>query len=267
MIMRTRHFVFAALAVSLMGLGAGSIANDAVAAGDNVTPAPAQRWSFNGPFGKYDNAKLRRGYEVYKGVCAACHSMEYVAFRNLTEIGYSKEEVEAIAAEYEVEDGPDDYGDMFMRPARGSDYFPSPFANENAARSSNNGALPPDLSLITKARAHGPDYLYALLIGYEDAPDGVDVGDLSYNPYFPGRAIAMAVPLFDEAVEYADGTTATTDQMARDVTHFLTWAAEPTMAKRKQLGLRVMLFMLLLTGLTYLSNKKVWAGLKGKKND
>ena len=219
-----------------------------------------QNWSFDGVFGKFDKAALQRGFQVYKEVCAGCHGLEYIAFRNLTELGLNVDQVKAIAAEYEVEDGPDDEGEMFTRPAILADILPSPFANDNAARASNNGALPPDLSLIAKARTGGPDYLHALLTGYEDAPADVTINEgMSYNPYFLGNQIAMPPPIDDDAVEYTDGTPATVDQMSLDVVQFLMWAAEPKLEIRKRMGNKVILFLLVLTALFYASKRKVWS--------
>jgi cytochrome c1 len=182
-------------------------------------------------------------------------------YRNLEALGYGEKAIQAIAAEHEVTDGPDEEGEMFERPARPSDRFVAPFPNPEAARAANNGALPPDLSLMTKARAGGPDYLFALLTGYEEEPpEGVEfVEGMYYNPYFPGRQIAMPPPLFDDAVEYADGTPATVEQMARDVVTFLSWAAEPEMEERKRLGIKVILFLVVLTGLFYAVKRKVWS--------
>lgn len=251
------------------GIALGSVVfGGAALASGNAEAPKEQDWSFQGVFGTYDRAAQQRGFQVYREVCASCHALEYIAFRNLTEIGFTEDEVKAIAAEYEVPAAPDEYGDVGTRPALQSDYWPSPFPNENAARFSNNGALPPDLSLIVKARAHGSDYVYSILTGYEDRPADFELGDgLSYNPYFPNRQIAMALPLFEDAVEYADGTAATEDQMARDVTVFLSWASEPELEARHKLGFKVMLFLAFLTVLVYFSNKKVWADIKGKKSD
>ena len=220
----------------------------------------ARSWSFNGVFGGFDRGALQRGYLVYKDVCASCHALKYLGFRNLVEIGFSEAEAKAIAAEYEVEDGPDEFGEMFMRPARLSDSFVAPFANENEARASNNGALPPDLSLIIKARKGGEDYVYALLTGYEDEPPAhVELGDgMSYNPYFAGGQIAMTPPMFDDAVEFADGTVATEAQMAESVGTFLTWAAEPKLEDRKRLGFKVVIFLVVLTALLYATKRKIW---------
>lgn len=238
---------------------AGLAAAPAFAAG-NVTAPESIDWSHNGPFGTFDRAATQRGLLVYKEVCAGCHSLKYVAFRTLADIGLSEEEVKAFAAESDVTDGPDEDGEMFTRPAKPSDKFPSPFANENAARAANGGAAPPDLSLMTKARNGASNYLYSLLTGYADAPDGVELAEgMSYNPYFTGHQIAMPPPLSDDAVEYADGTKATVDQMAYDVVSFLAWTAEPEMEDRKRLGVKVVLFLVLFSILMYAVKRKVWA--------
>ena len=223
----------------------------------------AQDWSFDGIFGTYDRAALRRGVQVYQEVCASCHGLKLVAYRNLGDVGYGADEVKAIAAEFEVTDGPNDDGDMFTRPARPEDRFASPFENDQAARAANNGALPPDLSVITKARKGGGDYIYALLSGYAEEPpaDFKLAEGLYYNEFFPGQQIAMYPPLGDDAVEYTDGSKATTAQMAKDVTTFLVWAAEPEMEERKRLGIKVMLFLLVLTGLLYALKRKIWSDL------
>ncbi|MGC6511206.1 MAG: cytochrome c1 [Parvibaculales bacterium] len=232
------------------------------AAGDAKHPA-AQDWSFNGPFGTFDRSALRRGYKVYQEVCASCHSMNQLRFRNLSQDGgpeFSEPEVKAIAAGFTVEDGPDDYGDMFERPGLPKDAFVNPFPNENAARAANGGAYPPDLSLITKARGLGADYVYALLIGYEDAPEGVKLGTGQYyNPYMAGGAIAMAAPLSDELVDYEDGTAMTEAQYAKDVVTFLAWAAEPELEARKKTGVMVLIYLSIFAGLLFLSMRKIWA--------
>ncbi|MDI1262296.1 MAG: cytochrome c1 [bacterium] len=255
---------------------------DSARAADHGDKPPAQKWSFAGPFGKFDRGSLQRGLKVYKEVCASCHSLSFVAFRNLAEAGgpgYSVAQAQAFASEYKVKDGPNDAGDMFERPGRPADYFPSPFANENAARASNGGAYPPDLSLITKARSYGrgfptflidfftqyqeqgPDYVVALLNGYEDKPPaGFTLPQGSYyNKYFPGHAIKMPKPLSDGQVTFDDGAPATVMQYAKDVTTFLMWTAEPHMEARKAIGMQVFVFLLLLTGLLYFTKKKVWA--------
>jgi len=246
------------------------------------TSPPGNKWSFAGPVGTFDRGALQRGLKVYKEVCSACHGLSYVSFRNLAEPGgpgYSVAQAAAFASEYKIKDGPDDKGEMFERSGRPADYFPSPFPNENAARAANGGAAPPDLSLITKARSYkrgfpmfvvdvftqyqeqGPDYVAAVLQGYQDkAPAGFTLPEGSYyNTYFPGHAIKMPKPLSDGQVTYDDGSPATVAQYAKDVTTFLMWAAEPHMEARKQLGLQVFVFLILLTGLLYFTKKKVWA--------
>ncbi|MBC8339217.1 MAG: cytochrome c1 [Rhodospirillales bacterium] len=222
---------------------------------------PARNWSFNGMFGTFDRGSLQRGLQVYQEVCAACHSLKLVAYRNLSAIGLNEDQIKKIAAEFEVQDGPNDEGEMYARPARPSDRFVAPFANDKAARASNNGALPPDLSLMTKARKGGADYLHALLTGYKETPpDGVKMGEgMQYNVYFPGNQIAMAPPLAEDAVEYADGTKATAEQLAADVSTFLTWAAEPELEDRKRMGVKVLLFLLVLTAMMYALKRQIWA--------
>lgn len=216
-------------------------------------------WSFIGMFGKYDRAELQRGYLVYKEVCAACHSARHLAFRNLAEIGFSEAEATAIASEFSVQDGPDDSGEYYDRDALLSDNFPDPYENENEARTVNNGAFPPDLSLIVRSRHGGADFIYALLAGYEDAPGDFELTDgMTYNPYFAGAQIAMPQPLFEDMVEYADGTTASVAQMSSDVAAFLYWAAVPELEERNRLGLQVMIFLVLLTVLFYFVKRKVW---------
>ncbi|MGB0934496.1 MAG: cytochrome c1 [Alphaproteobacteria bacterium] len=232
------------------------------AAGDAPKP-PQQQWSFSGMRGTFDRGELQRGFQVYREVCASCHGINLLSFRNLSALGFSDAEIKAIAAEYEVADGPDDAGEMYDRPAEPHDRFVPPFANEKAARASNNGSLPPDLSLITKARFNGPDYLYALLTGYQDQPEGTEVQEgMYYNIYFPGNQIAMKSPLSDGQVEYSDGTTATVAQMSRDVTAFLAWAAEPEMESRKETGLMVLLYMLIFTAFLFISMNRIWARVK-----
>ena len=235
----------------------------ALAAGGASVELKDHDWPHASVFGTFDRAQLQRGWQVYSEVCAGCHAMEYLAFRNLTAIGFSEDEVKEIAADYDVEDGPDEFGDMFDRSARPSDYFPNPFPNEQAARYSNNGAPPPDLSLIIKAREHGLDYTYSLLTGYEDeAPHDFELGEgMSYNPYFAGSQIAMPPPLFEELVEYEDATYASVEQMAEDVTVFLNWIAEPTMEMRKSVGLKVLIFLAAFSALFFAIKVRVWAKL------
>ncbi|WP_420962592.1 cytochrome c1 [Brucella sp. IR073] len=239
-------------------------------------------WSFAGPFGTYDKGQLQRGLKVYKEVCANCHSMSLVAFRSLTELGYTEDQVKAFAAEYEVQDGPNDSGEMFTRKGIPTDYFPSPFPNEQAAAASNNGAAPPDLSLIAKARAvergfptfifdiftqyaeGGPDYIHALLTGYgHTPPEGMQIPEgTHYNPYFiAGKSLAMPKPIEDGQVTYDDGAPQTVDQYSRDVSAFLMWAAEPHLEARKQTGFRVMVFLVLFAGMVYLVKRRVWANV------
>lgn len=224
-------------------------------------------WSFNGPLGQFDMASAQRGWQVYKQVCSSCHALKYFRFRNLSEIGYEEDMIKAFAAEYEVAGDVDDFGDPTTRAAEPKDAFPSPFANDNAARASNAGALPPDLSLMTKARHDGANYVYSLLIGYEDAPAGFEVGaGMNYNPYFKGSQIAMAEPLFEGAVDYEDGTPATKEQMAKDVVQFLMYVAEPSLQARHQMGIRVLIFLGLLTLIFYISMKRIWKPVKEGKN-
>jgi ubiquinol-cytochrome c reductase cytochrome c1 subunit len=222
-----------------------------------------QDWQFEGVFGSFDVASIQRGLQVYLEVCSACHSLNQIAYRNLIDLGFNADEVKAIAAEYEVTDGPDDNGDMFQRPARPSDKFVLPFANEKAARAANNGAFPTDLSLLTKAHPAGPDYIYALLTGFGDeAPEDIELAEgMEYNPYFSGKQIAMAPPLFEDSVEFSDGRKATVENMAWDVTNFLQWTAEPEMEDRKRIGWKVVLFLLVLSAMLYAAKRKVWSSV------
>ncbi|MCV0397443.1 MAG: cytochrome c1 [Rhizobiaceae bacterium] len=268
----------------ILGLSVG-LAGAALAAEGETPHYPLvkpveQDWSFEGPFGHYDKGQLQRGLKVYREGCAACHGLSLVAFRNLEALGYSDGQVRALAAEYQVEDGPDSNGDMFERDAIPSDRFPSPFANPEQAAASNNGAAPPDLSLIAKGRAvergfptfildvftqyaeGGPDYIYNLLTGYEDeAPEGVQVPEGAYyNPHFiAGPALAMPPPLSDGLITYDDGSPETVDQYARDISAFLMWAAEPHMEARKKTGFSVLVFLVIFGALVYLTKRKVWA--------
>ena len=228
-----------------------------------------QNWSFNGFFGKFDRASLQRGYQVYTEVCASCHSMNLLSYRNLSEVGgpsFSEEEVKAIASKVEVLDGPNDNGEMFKRPGKPSDKFVSPFANEKAARAANGGAYPPDMSVLVKARAGGADYIYSVLMGYDDKPPkNVKLEDgVYYNKYMPGNKIKMAKPLNKDSVNYSDGTVATEEQFAKDVTTFLTWASEPHLEARKRLGFKTLIYLLILTVLVYLVKKKIWSRVEPK---
>jgi ubiquinol-cytochrome c reductase cytochrome c1 subunit len=232
-------------------------------AAKSYAPIPQHNWSFDGIFGHFDNRQLQRGFKVYKEVCAACHGISLISFRNLEAIGYTEEEVKLFAATYTVMDGPNDEGEMFERPALPSDRIPSPYANEKAARAANNGAYPHDLSLMTKARPDGSNYVRALLLGFQDAPDDKkkDVGEGQYyNKYY--GVISMAPVLYDDGITYDDGTRATREQMAEDVAAFLTWTADPHLEQRKRLGVRVMLFLIVLTALFYAMKRKIWRDVK-----
>ncbi len=223
---------------------------------------PHQHWHFSGMTGTYDRAALQRGFKVYREVCAACHSMNRLSYRNLTALGYTEDQVKNIAGEYTVIDGPDDEGEMFERPARPSDSLKAPFANVKQATAANGGAYPPDLSLIVKARAHGADYIYALLTGYEEVPEEVTLRDGQYwNKYMAGNVIAMPPPLLDGMVAYEDGSPLTKEQYAKDVAEFLAWAGEPHMEKRKRTGVKVIIFLLAFAGVMYAAKKKIWAHL------
>ena len=220
---------------------------------------PHPDWSFSGPFGTFDRAAAQRGFQVYKEVCANCHSLKEAYYRNLGGIGLSEAQVKAIAASVQIASIGDD-GQPAERPGLPSDHFRSPFANDLAARAALNGALPPDLSVIVKAREGGPDYVYGLLTGYGEPPAGMKLGDgMSYNKYFPGHQIAMPQPLQPDQVTYADGTKATVDQEAHDVVTFLTYIANPEMEQRKRIGVKIVLFLAVLTGLTYAVKRKLWA--------
>jgi ubiquinol-cytochrome c reductase cytochrome c1 subunit len=235
------------------------------AAGDAKKPRQVH-WSFDGVFGTFDQAAIQRGLQVYREVCAACHGLKRVPFRKLSEIGFSEAEIKALAAEYTFMDGPDDEGEMFERAGRPFDYFPAPYANEQLARALNNGAYPHDLSLMIKARHDGANYMYSLLTGYgADVPEGEELLDGQYyNPYMAGGKIAMPQPFRDGQVDYQDGTEASVEQMAKDITHFLHWTAEPEMEVRKQMGVRVMIFLFIMTVLFYIAMKRIWADVKTK---
>ena len=220
-------------------------------------------WSFKELTGKFDRASLQRGFQVYKEVCSSCHSMQYLSYRNLGEPGgpeFTLEEVKAIAASVEIEDGPDSQGEMFTRPGKPSDKFKSPYPNVEASTVANGGAYPPDMSVLVKARPGGADYMYSVLMGYEEPPAGMKLDDgVYYNKYMIGQKIKMSSPLSDGIVEYSDGTEATMDQMAKDVTTFLAWAAEPELEERHRVGFKVIIYLILLTILVYLSMKKIWS--------
>ena len=225
-------------------------------------------WSFKGLFGKFDRSALQRGYQVYTEVCSSCHSMKYVSYRNLSQKGgpeFSEEAVKAIAASFEVNDGPNADGEMFTRPGKPSDKFVMPYNNVKAAEAANGGAYPPDMSVLVKARGGGVNYIYSLLQGYENPPAGVILDDgVYYNKYMYGNKIKMSAPLSDDIVEYGDGTKATVEQMSKDVTTFLMWAAEPHLESRHQMGFKAIVYLIILTILVYFSMKKIWSRVETK---
>jgi len=220
-------------------------------------------WSFKGVTGKFDRSSLQRGFQVYKEVCSSCHSMKYLSYRNLGEEGgpeFSIEEVKAIAASVEVQDGPDSQGEMFTRPGRPSDKFVSPYPNVNASMAANGGAYPPDMSVLVKARTGGANYIYSILMGYEEKPENIILDDgVYYNKYISGNKIKMSKPIMDDLVEYSDGTKATEAQIAKDVTTFLSWAAEPELEARHKTGVKVLVYLIFLSILVYLSMKRIWS--------
>jgi ubiquinol-cytochrome c reductase cytochrome c1 subunit len=273
---RVTRWAFGAIFLAAYAAGSGKVfaaddAGGAATAHEQPKP-PRQEWTFNGFFGRYDQAQLQRGFQVYREVCSNCHSLKMVAFRNLADRGgpsFSEAQVKALAAKYQIKDGPNDAGEMFERPGRPSDYFPWSFPNEQAARAAL-GAVPPDMSLLAKARSYergfplflidpiiqyqeqGPDYIYALLNGYTDPKDP------NWNEYMPGHKIAMPMPLSDGAVDYADGSPKTVPQYAKDVTAFLMWAAEPKLEERKRLGFGVLIFLFVYALLLLVVKKKIW---------
>ena len=226
-------------------------------------------WSFKGIFGTFDRASLQRGYQVYQEVCSGCHSVQHLSYRNLSEKGgpeFSIEEAKAIASQFEVEDGPNSDGEMFNRPGRLSDKFVKPYPNVQASTAANGGAYPPDMSVLAKARAGGADYIYSLLLGYEEAPLGFELDDgVYYNKYMPGNKIKMSAPLSDGLVEYSDGTQSTTTQMAKDITTFLVWAAEPHLESQHRMGFKAIIYLIILLTLVYMSKQKVWSRFGSKK--
>ena len=235
------------------------LSSSAWGAGGEVT-LKTRDWSFSGPFGTFDKAAMQRGFQVYNEVCAGCHSMKLIAFRNFADLGYNDAEIKALAAQYEVQDGPNDDGEMFMRPAIPADRMPTPYANDNAARAGNNGALPPDLSLIAKARPDGPNYLYSLLSSYENAPNDKEVPDgMYYNAAYPGHLIAMPQPLYGDDVEYSDGAATSIEAVSADLTQFLMWAAEPKMEVRKRTGVAAVFFLGIFVIFSYLAKRRIWA--------
>ena len=222
-----------------------------------------QNWSFEGIFGRYDNSTLQRGLQIYQEVCSACHGMKRLRFRELRDLGFTDGQIKIYAETFEILDGPNELGEMFLRPGEPSDTFVSPYKNKEEAKASFDGSYPPDLSLLTKAIKNGPDYIYSLLTGYEDPPKEFKLTDgLYYNPYYDGKVIAMPPPLYDNAIEYIDGTNASLDQLSYDIVHFLNWAAEPKLQQRKSLGLKVLLFLIVLTLLLYVTMKEIWSRIE-----
>ncbi len=241
---------------------------------------PRMHWSFHGPFGMYDPAQLQRGFKIYREVCSNCHSLKLLAFRNLADPGgpdFTEAQAATIASGFQVTAGPNDQGEMFQRPGKLADHFPPPFPNDQAARNANGGALPPDMSVLAKARGYeagfpwfifdaftqyqedGPDYIHAIINGYEKAPAGVTLPPgAQYNKYFPGHAIGMPQPLSDGQVEYTDGAPTTVDQYGKDIAAFLMWAAEPKLDERKRLGFQVFIYLIVLTGMLYFTKRRVW---------
>ena len=244
-----------------------SIQNITYSAGENY-PLLKQDWSFKSFFGTFDRASLQRGYQVYTEVCASCHSLKYVSYRNLAEKGgpeFSIEQAKAIASNFEVTDGPNNDGEMFTRPAKLSDKFVMPYANDQEAKLSNGGAYPPDMSVLVKARAGGADYIYSVILGYEDRPEGMKLDDgVYYNKYMYGNKIKMPPQLYDDLVTYADGTPATPEQMAKDITTFLAWTAEPKIEERHKFGFRAIIYLVILTILVYFSMKRIWSRIETK---
>ena len=225
-------------------------------------------WSFKSFFGKFDRASLQRGYQVYSEVCASCHSLKHLSYRNLAEKGgpeFTELEAKAIASNFEVTDGPNSDGEMFERPAKLSDKFVMPYANVQEAIAANGGAYPPDMSVLVKARGGGVDYIYSLLQGYEEAPSDITLDDgVYYNKYMYGNKIKMSAPLSDGLVEYGDGTQATVEQMSKDVTTFLMWAAEPHLEARHRMGFKAIVYLIILTILVYFSMKKIWSRVESE---
>ncbi len=273
MMIKRKFLLFLAIIYSIF---VGGIAYSAEA----TNKPPVQEWSWTGGLSSYDKASAQRGFQVYTEVCASCHSLDLLAFRHLSGIGYTQEQIKSFARQYEVDGEPNEAGEVLLRKAEASDVFPNPYSNEQEARYANNGAFPPDLSIIVKSRAHGEgnfftnfghmisgrgsasgaDYIYGLLTGYEQEPDGMIMGSgMYYNNMYSGFQIAMPEPLADGFVEYSDGTIASKEQMARDVTTFLAWIAEPTLEERRSLGIKVMLFLLVLLVLSVMAKRRIWS--------
>ena len=257
----SNFFRISALIILLLGLSHNSNAAEKV-------EYLKTDWSFKGLFGKFDRGALQRGYQVYSEVCSSCHSMKYVSYRNLAEKGgpeFTEAQAKAIAASFEVTDGPNADGEMFTRPGKLSDKFVMPYENVKAAQAANGGAYPPDMSVLVKARGGGANYIYSLLQGYEDPPMGITLDEgVHYNKYMYGNKIKMANPLSDGLVEYADGTDASVEQMSKDITTFLMWAAEPHLESRHKMGFKAILYLIILTILVYFSMKKIWSRIESE---
>ena len=222
-----------------------------------------QNWTFEGIFGRYDDLSLQRGLQIYQEICSACHGMKRLRFRELKDLGFAEDQIKKYSETFEIVDGPNELGEMFTRPGEPSDTFVSPYKNKEEAKASFNGAYPPDLSLLTKAMKDGPDYIYSLLTGYEDPPKDFELTDgLYYNPYHDGNVIAMPPPLYDDAIEYIDGKDASLHQLSYDIVNFLNWAAEPELEKRKSMGVKVLLFLIVLTALLYVTMKETWSRIE-----
>ena len=222
-----------------------------------------QNWTFEGIFGRYDDLSLQRGLQIYQEICSACHGMKRLRFRELKDLGFTEDQIKKYSETFEIVDGPNELGEMFTRPGEPSDTFVSPYKNKEEAKASFNGVYPPDLSLLTKAMKDGPDYIYSLLTGYEDPPKDFELTDgLYYNPYHDGKVIAMPQPLYDDAIEYIDGTNASLHQLSYDIVNFLNWAAEPELEKRKSMGIKVILFLIVLTALLYVTMKETWSRIE-----
>ena len=227
-------------------------------------PLKKQNWNFEGIFGRYDNSTLQRGLQIYQEVCSACHGMKRLRFRELKDLGFTNDQIKQYAKTFEILDGPNDLGEKFTRPGEPSDTFVSPYKNKEEAKATFGGSYPPDLSLLTKTMKNGPDYIYSLLTGYEEnSPQDFELTDgLYYNPYHDGKVIAMPPPLYDNVIEYIDGTGASLHQLSYDIVIFLNWAAEPELQKRKSLGLKFLLFLIVLTLLLYVTMKEIWSKIE-----
>jgi len=230
-----------------------------------------KNWGFNGIFGTFDRASLQRGYQVYQEVCSGCHSIQHLSYRNLSEKGgpeFSLEEAKALANQFEIEDGPNRDGEFFLRPARLSDKFVKPYPNVEASTAANGGAYPPDMSVLAKARTGGANYIYSLLMGYEEAPEGFELDDgVYYNKFMPGNKIKMSEPILDGVVEYSDGTETTKAQIAKDITAFLVWASEPHLESQHRMGFKVIVYLIILIALVYMSKQKVWSRFDLKEEE